>query len=354
MPQEALIAIVGAGPIGLEMAIALKRAGISYIQFDKGQAAQAISNFPPETHFFSSNERISIAGIPIQTLDQQKCTREQYLAYIRSVIMQYNLTIHSYEDVFYIEKLKDGFILQTKTMKEESSYHARFVILGTGGTSFPRMLGIRGERLDHVSTKMEDPHKYFQKEVLIVGSKNSAVETALRCFQAGAKVSIVLRSEQFDPHHVKYWLLPELLGRIERKEIHCYYSSEVIEIQLDRVILQSKTEAKKIEAPADFVIKAIGFQADMKLFKQLGVQLLPEQEMPMHNEETMETNIPEVFVLGTAVGGTQNKYRVFIENTHIHVEKILKTLCKRLNIKNYPGINEGVQFKPIRTTSLEE
>jgi len=69
-------AIIGAGPLGIELAIALKLAGISYVQFDKGQVGQMIANFPPQTRFFSSSERISLSGIPIQTLDQQKCSRE--------------------------------------------------------------------------------------------------------------------------------------------------------------------------------------------------------------------------------------------------------------------------------------
>jgi thioredoxin reductase (NADPH) len=48
-------AIIGAGPLGLELAIAFKQAGISYIQFDKGQVAEAIFRFPASTQFFSSS-----------------------------------------------------------------------------------------------------------------------------------------------------------------------------------------------------------------------------------------------------------------------------------------------------------
>jgi thioredoxin reductase (NADPH) len=40
----------------------------------------------------------------------------------------------------------------------------------------------------------------------------------------------------------------------------------------------------------------------------------------------METNIKNLYVAGTAVGGTQDKYRVFIENCHIHVERIVAAL----------------------------
>src|SRR5689334_1868827 len=80
------VALIGAGPIGLEMAVALQRAGIDYQHFDAKQIGYTISWFPPQTRFFSSNERIAIAGVPLQTPDQAKASREEYLAYLRGVV----------------------------------------------------------------------------------------------------------------------------------------------------------------------------------------------------------------------------------------------------------------------------
>src|SRR6202000_2589807 len=72
------IALVGAGPIGLEMAVALKKAGVDYLHFDAKQIGYTISWFAPQTRFFSSNERIAIAGVPLVTADQSKARREEY------------------------------------------------------------------------------------------------------------------------------------------------------------------------------------------------------------------------------------------------------------------------------------
>ena len=57
------VAIVGAGPIGLELAVALKKERIDYLHFDAKQVGYTISWFAPQTKFFSSNERIAIAGV---------------------------------------------------------------------------------------------------------------------------------------------------------------------------------------------------------------------------------------------------------------------------------------------------
>src|SRR5437667_10408365 len=97
------VAVIGAGPIGIELAVALKRAGIDYLHFDAKQVGYTISWFAPQTRFFSSNERIAIAGVPLETPDQSKATREQYLTYLRGVVKQFDLEIRTYEPVVGID-----------------------------------------------------------------------------------------------------------------------------------------------------------------------------------------------------------------------------------------------------------
>src|SRR5256885_10757031 len=102
------VAIIGAGPIGIELAVALKQRGVDYQHFDARQLGYTISWFAPQTKFFSSNERIAIAGVPLMTADQSKATREEYLAYLRAVAMQFELQINTYEPVVDIRRGSDG------------------------------------------------------------------------------------------------------------------------------------------------------------------------------------------------------------------------------------------------------
>src|SRR5215217_6102364 len=110
---RAQVAVIGAGPIGIELAVALKKRGIDYLHFDAKQIGYTISWFPPQTRFFSSNERISIAGIPLETADQNKATREQYLAYLRTVVREHQLKINTYEPIVGVERSGDSFRVTT-------------------------------------------------------------------------------------------------------------------------------------------------------------------------------------------------------------------------------------------------
>ena len=336
------VAIIGAGPIGLELAIALKREGFDYLHFDARQIGYTVSWFAPQTRFFSSNERIAIAGVPLQTDDGGKCTREQYLSYLRSVVQQFDLRVRTYEPVVGIDRLPGGgFTLATNPPVGAKHYRANRVVLATGGTDRPRRLNVPGEDLPHVSHYFDDPHKYFRKRVLVVGGKNSAVEAALRCHNAGAYVSLSYRRTKLPAKSIKYWLLPEINGLMESGRITSYFGTVPTEITPTRVRLERWTdpnatpdpafaflnpEPRTLQPPTDFVLLLVGYEADMTLAQSAGVELTGPCQVPTFDQRTMETNVPGLFVAGTAVAGTQDRYRVFIENCHVHVDRILAAL----------------------------
>lgn len=325
MTQSADVAIIGAGPIGLELAVALKRAGVSYIQFDAKQIGYTISWFAPQTRFFSSNERIAIAGVPLLTPDQGKATREQYLTYLRQVVEEFDLQIHTYEQVCQVQRASDHFQIATESPQGRRQYSAGKVIFATGGTARPRLLNIPGEELPHVSHYFNDPHTYFRKRLLVVGGKNSAVEAALRCHYAGAHVTISYRRNTLNEKSIKYWLMPEISGLIQAKRIRAFFDSQPLRITPTHVALQNSA-GNNTEIPADFVLLLTGYEADMDLLRNTGVTLLGPCQNPAYDPVTMETNIPGLYVAGTAIGGTQDKYTVFIENCHVHVERIIRAL----------------------------
>lgn len=320
-------AIIGAGPIGLELAVAFKQFGIDYIQFDAGQIGTTIAWYPIEMLFHSSSDRLGLAGVPIQTATQQKITREEYLAYLRALVVQFGLEIRSYERVTHASRVKGGFELVTQAIDGEHRYRVEQVVIAIGAFHAPRMLDIPGEDLPHVSHYFHDPHTYFQKKLLIVGGRNSSVEAAVRCQRAGADVTLSYRQDDFDPKIVKFWLLPEVRALIRDNRIRYLPRTVPLEIRNGTLLMGSVDDDTQFEIDADFVLLLTGYRQDSTLFDQLGVDLRGNDRQPAYDPETMETNVPGVFVAGTAVAGTPpRKVTVIVETCHVHVPRIVAAI----------------------------
>lgn len=332
-PTRTTVAIVGAGPIGIELAVALKQAGIDHIQLEAGPIGDTLTWWAPQTPFFSSPERIAIAGVPLQTDDQTKATREEYLTYLRTVVQLFDLDIRLYERVTAIKRTSDDgpFELTTRARTDERTVIADKVVLAVGDMQVPRRLGIPGEDLPHVSHYLGEPHQYFRQRVLIVGGKNSAVEAAIRLHRIGADVTISYRGREFSKR-VKYWLRPELLALIREDRIGFLPGTVPVEITAGRVVLDDVDEetgtplGKPFEHEADMVLLLTGYEQDVPLFQQAGITLVGDARKPEHDERTMETNVPGVYVAGTAAAGTQRGVTVFIETAHVHVDRIVAHL----------------------------
>lgn len=329
---EAEVAIVGAGPIGLEMAVALKRLGVDYIHFDAHQIGHTIGWWPRDTQFFSTSERVAIAGIPIQTLHHQRITGEEYLCYLRGIVEQYDLQVHTYESVVGIQAIEDGFELETAPQSGGKAYRARYVVLAKGDMDRPNLLHIPGEDLPHVSHYFDRTHDYFRKRLLIVGGRNSAVEAALRCWRAGAEVTISYRRAEFLEGSVKRHILPDLLTQIGKGNISFLPETVPIEVTPEHVVLvpavdgQPMADGERIVHLADFCLLCTGFAQNMQLYERAGVTLKGADRQPVYDPRTMETNVPGLYLAGTTAAGNQGRYTLFIENTHHHVAKIARAI----------------------------
>ncbi len=335
LTQTTDIAIVGAGPIGIELAVSLKRLGVEYLHFDAQQVGYTLSWWPRDTTFFSTTERIEIAGVPLQTVTQQRTTGEEYLAYLRSIVEQYDLHVNTYEPVVGLRRSEGGFLLQTQPQTGPRTYLARTVVLASGDMHRPHRLGIPGEDLPHVSHYFHDVHRYFRRRLLLVGGRNSAAEAALRTWRAGAQVTLSYRRAAFDERRVKHWILPDLQAQIDLGMIGFHPLTAPLEITPGHVLLARLDEqgcptGETILQPADFVLLLTGFEADMTLFEQAGVLLEGPSRTPRYDPATMETDVPGLYVAGTAAAGQrQERYTIFIENSHVHVGRIVQALTGR-------------------------
>jgi thioredoxin reductase (NADPH) len=195
------------------------------------------------------------------------------------------------------------------------------VVLAVGGTAKTRRLDVPGEDRSIVADTLGEPHRYFGRRVLVVGGKNSAADSAIRLWRAGADVTISYRGDDLHPR-IKYWIRPELASCIRSGLITARFGTRVLAIGPNAVTLEQLADGSQFDELVDDVLLQIGFEADGSLFEALGCELVGPNRAVLHDSSTMETSIPGIYVAGTAVNGTQGRYEVYIENAHVHAVRI--------------------------------
>lgn len=310
------VLIIGAGPIGMACAIEAKKANLSYIIIEKGALVNSLFNYPVFMTFFSTSQRLEIGGVPFVTINP-KPNRNEAVEYYRRVAGKFDLHINLFETVNQVTKNGNSFAVNTS----KTDYTARNVIVATGFYDVPLLMNVKGEELPKVTHYYKDPHLYAFQNVLVVGANNSGVDAALETYRKGANVTMVVRSAELGKN-VKYWVRPDIENRIKEGEITAYFNSEVLEIKPNEVIVKTPAGIKTI--PNDFVIAMTGYQPDFNMLRKFGIDL-PDSLCPAYNDETMETNVKGLYLAGVVCGG-MDTHKLFIENSRIHAEMIVKNI----------------------------
>jgi len=313
------IIIIGAGPIGLACAIEAKKAGMSYVIIEKGCLVNSIYRYPFNMTFFSTSDRLEIGNVPFIS-HGPKPNRAEALEYYRRVCSSQELNVKLYEEVKSVHGTP--FTIQTS----KSNYTADVVIIALGFYDLPYLLRVPGEDLPKVKHYYDEPHPYFAQRIVVVGAANSAVDVALETWRKGADVTMVIR-ENTIRESVKYWVKPDIENRIEEGSIKAYFNSSLVAIGPTTVEIKTP-EGNKVLAN-DFVLAMTGYQPPFDFMKDCGIEFQNDEfHTPVYNEQTMETNVPNLYLAGVVCGGLKtNKW--FIENSRIHAEMIIHNLKKK-------------------------
>jgi bacillithiol disulfide reductase len=314
--------LIGAGPTGLATAIEAKRAGLRPLVLDKGCICNSLFYYPTNMVFFTTPERMEIGDLPMVTLGG-KPTRQEALKYYRRAAEHYEIEVRQYERVVAVNGQDGNFTVVTRTRSQaENRYSTRKIAVATGYYDQPNRLEIPGENLPHVSHYYTESHPYWGRDVVVIGAKNSAAETALDLFRGGARVTLVHRGKGVGGS-LKYWVKPDIENRIHAGEIKARFLTCVTKIEPGAVTVRSDGAESTI--PADQVFAMTGYHPDFDFLVQLGIELEAEARRPRLDPETLESNVSGVYLAGVLIGGERTG-EIFIENGRFHGKKIAAAL----------------------------
>jgi thioredoxin reductase (NADPH) len=320
------VLVVGAGPTGLACAIETQRAGLRTVVIDKGCLCNSLFHYPSGMTFFTTPELLEIGNIPFSS-PNQKPSRNEALEYYRKVAEHYQLELRQYQTVTGMTGEDGEFKIATvDQFSRQRVYEARKVILATGYYDLPNYLEVPGEDLPKVLHYYNDPHPYFDQNVLVIGGKNSAAIAALDLWRHGAHVTLVHRAEAMH-HHVKYWILPDINNRIKNGEVTAYFSSSVSSIAEDSVELLTPKGTVTIDN--DYVFALTGYHPDFDFLSSVGVRMEGLDRCPACNPQSLESNVAGLYLAGVIVAGMRTN-EIFIENGRFHGRQIAQDIEAKL------------------------
>lgn len=312
------ILIIGAGPIGLNCALEAQKNNLSYLIIEKGTIVNSLYNYPLYMRFFSTAEKLEIDDIPFISA-APKPGRQEALEYYQGIARQKNLNINLYERVLHVSKKEEIFKIETS----KSKYLAKNVIISTGFYDIPNLMNIPGENLDKVKHYYTEPYPYARQKIVVVGSSNSSVDAALETYRKGAEVTMIIRHSKIS-ESLKYWVKPDIENRIAEGSIKAYFNAELVEIKEKSLVFKDKN-GDMHEIENDFVLAMTGYLPDFDFLKNAGIDLQGECLKPAYKQDTMETNIPNLYLAGVVCGG-KDTHLWFIENSRIHAEMIVENI----------------------------
>jgi len=257
------VIIIGAGAAGLSAALQAKKENLKYTVLEATRIANTIVNFPSGKLIFDEPTNLTSPS----TLPITLATKEETLASWSKLLEKEKLSIYEGMKVQDICKNSNGTF--EVIIENHPSLFARNIILAIGQSANSRKLNIKGENLSKVSNKLYSPLDYQNKNILVIGGGDSAIETALALADTGNKVILSYRQEKF--FRLKQANAAKIAQYIKQNKLKVIFNSQVKEISDQEVVLRVGKE--DITLPNDIVFKMIGSELPYGFLEKIGIKI---------------------------------------------------------------------------------
>jgi thioredoxin reductase/NAD-dependent dihydropyrimidine dehydrogenase PreA subunit len=256
------VVIVGAGPAGFSASLAAMEKKLTFVTLEQDTFGGTVAHYPRGKLVMAGTAHLPLVG-KVKLGDTSK---EKLLAYWQKVQRDTGVPISFNERVTAV--IPEGKCLRVQTSTRE--IRARKVLLAIGRRGTPRQLGVPGEDRTKVTYRLIEPEQYGNRQVLIVGGGDSALEAATAISEvAGTRVALSYRSEAFN--RVKPANRERLHAAEKAGKVKILMRSEVIAIEEDKVRLKLPEDELAIDN--DAVIISAGGVLPTAFLKSIGIEI---------------------------------------------------------------------------------
>ncbi len=250
------ILIIGGGVAGMAAAYECANTNKKFAVIEGATTLSTLHNFPVQKPIFTYPKVMSPAG----ELQISASVKEELLTELQQQLATVNIPlIHGVSS--HISRSQSDLLVH---LQDGRTLTAKRIIIAIGRSGNFRKLDIPGEELPKVTNRLHDPKFYRDKNIMIVGGGDSALEAAIACVNAGAHATIAYRGSAFNRAKAENITQVNLLAA--QKKLSLLYSTTLIAITDQKVSLKSKSEQKEIAN--DAVLVLIGREPPLDFFRR--------------------------------------------------------------------------------------
>ena len=255
--------IVGAGPAGISASLRAIEKKLSYVTIEQDEIGGTVAKYPRQKLVMTSPVEFPLHG----KFKKLELSKEELIAFWKSVLGRVDFNVRTGEKIEDIRKGEDG-VFTVVSSKEK--YQARAIILCIGKSGNPRKLGVKGEELPKVMYRLIETDHFINKQILVVGGGDSAVEAAMGLAnQKGNKVTLSYRKEAFA--RIKERNAGRIQECMRSGKLTVLFNSMPTEFRSDSAVLEINGQSHVI--PNDFVWIFAGGEPPRAFLEKIGVQL---------------------------------------------------------------------------------
>ncbi len=257
--------IIGAGPAGVSASLRALELGFSHLVIESSRTFNTIFNFPAGKPIYVTPQNPPMNS----ALKFNDGSKETLLAELAKDIENKQLPIREGETAQSIVQGDQTFTVQTT----KGSYTAKRVVVAIGKTGNARTLGVPGETLPKVFTRLIDPGEFIDNDILVVGGGDSALEAAIALANAGNRVTLSYRKSALSRPKEQNLLTFDHL--VESGNIVPVFESSVKDIR-DREVLIRDAEGERT-IPNHVVFALIGTEIPIEFFRRSKIRIEGEK-----------------------------------------------------------------------------
>ncbi len=255
--------IVGAGPAGISASLSAKKYQLKTITLEQDSLGGTVYTFPRSKIVMTSAMDLPLFG-KIKLFETSK---SELLDLWNRALGKNEISITDKTKVDSILAENDYFKVKCISGEEFTS---KCVLLAIGRRGSPRKLNIPGEESEKVAYRLLEPEEIANKNVLIVGGGDSAIESALLLADKN-NVTLSYRKEVFQ--RIKEKNSERINESILNKKITVLFNTELIKIEKEEIIIKSIDDNNEMNLKNDLVYIFAGGELPTQFLHKIGLKI---------------------------------------------------------------------------------